>query len=342
MTRALVLLALLPYSAALRLLQQDPLTAEQKKLETALYPLVKKLHPEGTEKIVHEMMNDPNLKDLARIVNRAKCEPLPEDLFWGIYIDGKDAPKGSEAYSWDKDFSVLPMNAVKFLHANVSVGEYSDLTPEAIAEVHSSCCKMFAKRGSSEVMMGHTLDCIDKIQSCEQRMMGSTNIQEGLIKFAGKPDETGCYKDYTRQNPPVDKTLAKMLEKYNAEVHQASTDDQKIDLLANFMRNFAWLHGWIGGNGRIRNFVLQREIRRLGLGCGAMMFNNNRDIFYENNERYAGKIREGIAMYKESVLLKQNAWQVQENRDRHATNFAHEAQKHEVCVMKREKLGSID
>lgn len=264
---------------------------------------------------------------------------LPEDLFWGVYIDGKDAVNGSEAYAWDSDFATLPMNTVHFLHDGTTVGENSELTPDVAHKLHDTCCKMFGQRAQG---IGNTLNCIPSIEKCEMRMAGAKGINKDYIKFSGTPDENGCYKSYTRSNPmPVEEHMTKLFEKYNEKMRQSTNNDEKIACLANFMRNFAWLHPYKGGNGRMRNFLLQREIRRLGLGCGAMMYNNNRDIFFETDDRYAEKIREGIAMYTESASTKKNAWQTESNVNRHLEKFALDPQMKEVCVMKREKLGNI-
>merc|ERR1719345_266878 len=100
-------------------------------------------------------------------------------------------------------------------------------------------------------------------------MMGTKGINKAFIKFNGTKQADGSYKSFTRENPvPVEEHLVALIAQYNKKVTKRDTDQGKIRALSNFLRNWAWLHPWSGGNGRIRNLVLQREIRQLGLGCG--------------------------------------------------------------------------
>jgi len=285
---------------------------------------------------------------LMQTKNTDECS-LPKDLEWGMVIDGKDADKGPDAYTdpnkneKDKDsFHDGPLKALRLVHETTSAGS-EELSMKIVKKIHGECCSQYASWRGHSNHTGHTLDCIQKIEDPTLRMMGTKGINKGYIQMIGKKAKDGSYKDYTRGNPaPVEKHLEKLIGQYNEKVRGASTDDEKITALSNFLRNMAWLHSWHGGNGRIRNLLFQREIRRLGLGCGAMMYNNNRDIFYVDDEIYSKKIREGLDMYKQSESLKLNAWTVQANKDAHRANFVLDPQMVEVCQFKNEKLGSIE
>jgi len=278
---------------------------------------------------------------------------LPADLEWGMIIDGKDADRGPDAYTdplkdaSDKDsFHDGPLNALRMVHKSTKVDSLHPnrhaLSLKIVEKIHGECCAQYRKYRNS-THMGRTLDCIPKIEDPALRMKGTKGINKGYIKYQGAKQADGSYKSFTRGNPlPVEPELQKLIAQYNKNLKGASNSDEKTVVLANFLRNLAWLHSWTGGNGRIRNLIMQREIRHLGLGCGAMMYNNNRDIFYLDDESYARKIHEGINMYQESESLKTNAWTVQANKDRHHKDFALDPQMEEVCKFKHESLGSIE
>lgn len=106
-----------------------------------------------------------------------------------------------------------------------------------------------------------------------------------------------------KSSEEVKESLVRLLRNYNEALqsldhvaHAGNLLEQRLEILGTFLRQLAWLHAWRNGNGRTRTLVLQRELRCLGIAPGAIMYNNNRDIFFIDNVTYMGKIREGIRM----------------------------------------------
>jgi len=108
--------------------------------------------------------------------------------------------------------------------------------------------------------------------------------------------------------PELKKHLAEIALQYNNDQQEAGDAPHQLRNLAKFLRSLAWLHPFTNGNGRLRNLILQRELRRLQLGCGAMMFNNNADIYFESSMVFVKKILEGIAVAKHALKHRQNPW----------------------------------
>merc|ERR1712146_462172 len=97
--------------------------------------------------------------------------------------------------------------------------------------------------------------------------------------------------------------------------------DELLEILVSFTRSFAFLHPFSNGNGRLRNILLQRELRRLGIACGTMMFNYNKDAFVDGFSRQVSKIKEGIRMFDEAVASGKNPWLDQVTVEKHNADF---------------------
>jgi len=71
-------------------------------------------------------------------------------------------------------------------------------------------------------------------------------------------------------------------------------DQTPLHALANFMRSWAWLHPFTNCNGRTRALLLQHELKRLGLACGAFMYNNNGRVYLTTTDEFEEMLQEGI------------------------------------------------
>jgi hypothetical protein len=122
----------------------------------------------------------------------------------------------------------------------------------------------------------------------------------------------------------VEGQLKSIINDYNnAMRHAVSSHSIKISILALFLRSFAWLHPFGDHNGRARTILLQHEIRRHGLGRGAVMYNNNRDVYFISASTYAAKIEEGIHMADRMFAEKKNPWLDANNVKKYKEKFPH-------------------
>lgn len=96
--------------------------------------------------------------------------------------------------------------------------------------------------------------------------------------------------------------------------------DDLLILLARFLRSIAWIHPFTDCNGRTRVVLMQKELRRLGLACGAMMFNNNADIYVSTTDAYVDKLKEGMQVADRVLESYKKPWN--ENKvATHVRNF---------------------
>merc|ERR1719265_2003378 len=120
----------------------------------------------------------------------------------------------------------------------------------------------------------------------------------------------------------VKETYKQMMADYTADVDKLTTKKDKVVRLAYYLKDFAFLHPWGNGNGRFRTMQLIHEVRRLGLGCGTLMYNNNKDLYYLTKKVYIEKIEEGIAMYDKAAATGKSPWLDQEIVARHKARFS--------------------
>merc|ERR1719161_2344645 len=104
------------------------------------------------------------------------------------------------------------------------------------------------------------------------------------------------------------KLFKEYLDAYNADMETLTTKTEQLDRLASFLKDYTFLHPWGNGNGRFRALMLNHEVRRLGLGCGVFMYNNNKDLYFLTKKLYREKIEEGIEMYNQALATGQSPW----------------------------------
>lgn len=167
------------------------------------------------------------------------------------------------------------------------------------------------KAGGNEIMPR----CTDEME-CSDVQALLTNIPSYLYTYNElKTKNPICPKGLRAEIPQGDtkkQVLRRLISNYNDALHSALAGgfarEQVFNALMKFTRSFAFLHPFENGNGRLRNMLLQRELRRLGLACGTMMFNYNKDAFVDGHERYSAKVKEGIEWFDWAIQNQKNPW----------------------------------
>jgi len=128
--------------------------------------------------------------------------------------------------------------------------------------------------------------------------------------------EPGAPMDYHR-------VLGHLFHKYNEGVARAATTDDLLVNLARLLRDLAFVHPLSGRNCRSRNLILQHELRRLNIACGAMLYNFGKNIYFDTLETTVLKIKEGIQVFQEASQegFAENPWSRQATIDRHFDRF---------------------
>jgi len=243
----------------------------------------------------------------------------PKAHYFGLIIDGKDAKQGPHVYDWDHKFFPKVFSAMQWVYQNEE-GEHSGPpTMDTIMKIHDHCCVDWNFRENTLHPSGRDIHpkC-SNMMSCAERNAILEGMWEELYQSSG---DKSCPKDISivQRNPEVSKKalVEKLLKEYNGAIAKAANNDEKLMAVANMSKTFMWIHPMGSGNGRLHSVLVQREIRRLRLGCGLMMFNQNKDAFVDTVSGMYNKLKEGLEMFDKSVATGKNAWLEQESVDAH-------------------------
>jgi len=232
--------------------------------------------------------------------------------FWGVAIDGRNAMGGRCAYSCK--YATEIEHDLKSVY---SMLQNSSLPQDKLTLKHFDTIRGVLGQGkrwhnrfkspiSQEIAMCHS-----KAFSPDQAAKVMANITT----------VSRTYDPIYHVHFPV--AINNLFEVYNQRVHKADTGDERLEALASLLRNLAFLHPLHDRNGRSRMLLLQLELRRLQLGCGTMMFNNNKNIYFDELETFKEKIKEGMQVYQEAQAggFKSNPWQQTATLFRHFSRF---------------------
>lgn len=256
----------------------------------------------------------------------------PKGLEWPLLIDGKDAKFGPHAYDGHGMQAALE-DALPFV---MNEDELGDLTIEVAMKIHRQCCSDIELDGSkvANEFRGFSeapfdgfweTECFLKM-SCEEQQAALADVPKDLLTLKPMEGKPGCFSHIRslKLHPTVVKDKFKILiQNYSDTSKQVvgASFQVRLTTLARMLHNLAWLHPFTGSNGRFRTLLLQREIRRLGLGSGSFMYNNNRDVFHIGLDVYMSKIEEGIRMFDASMQINKNAWLDDNNVRNHFKQF---------------------
>jgi len=284
-------------------------------------------------------------------------------LFWGMLLDGKDHTQGKSAYNWH-GFSPA-YKSLSFILAKKAGKD--ELSYDMLMKTRKICC---AKEMESNptfdwagMRQGHyeppvfknfgCMECEHLKQIIAEVPEEYMKVTKGTNRFAKTDNSTkfaktcGDIETVLLRPKSVKKTqhlFKELIAAYNKDMKTKVEKEEKIERLAQYLRDFAFLHPWGNGNGRFRTLQLNHEVRRLGLGCGAMMYNNNKDLYFLTKETYIAKIKEGIAMYDQAITTGQSPWVDPAVVENHKAQFSPEKVMPGLldCKEANSKKGSIE
>jgi hypothetical protein len=257
-------------------------------------------------------------------------------LFWGMILDGKDHVKGKHVYDWHGFGKAY--EGLDFLMNN-KPDELLEF--DHLMEARHICCdhaeggskgKAYSWAGTDAnayegpVFRSYTCAECDHMKALlEDVPLDLFKISKGSNPNINRSPKA-C-KDYSKvllrpKSVGETKTRFKaIIAEYNADIVKLTKDEDKLNRLASFLKDYAFLHPWGNGNGRFRALMLNHEIRRLGLGCGSFMYNNNKDLYYITKKMYVEKIKEGIAAYNTAVATGKSPWTDEDVVTKHKERF---------------------
>jgi len=277
-------------------------------------------------------------------VSSAACPIMPMDYsvwddknayYFGIIIDGKDCEKGPHVYDWDHNFFPTVFKALQQVYADDNVGPPDMNTIMMIRE--AAIPQWSFKEGGASGEDFHP-ECSNKM-SCNER----NAILEGMwTELYTSDNNISCPREISiMKNSAANlrkKLLIKLLQEYKNELLVVISPHEKLSALARMSKTFMWIHPFEEGNGRVHSVLLQREVRRLELVCGLLMFNQNKDAFADTISGLSSKLAEGLRMFDKGLTSGRNPWLDPVNVDLHFAE--HQLPDSLNSCMARKKFGS--
>eukprot|EP00933_Yihiella_yeosuensis_P016532 TRINITY_DN1407_c4_g1_i1.p1 TRINITY_DN1407_c4_g1~~TRINITY_DN1407_c4_g1_i1.p1 ORF type:complete len:352 (+),score=70.74 TRINITY_DN1407_c4_g1_i1:60-1058(+) len=253
-------------------------------------------------------------------------QELPQDLHWGVYIDGRDASKGQNAYGLN--FSQDMEAALKEVHSFPADLE----TYEVFLKIKTLLKSEYRHGMDNPPLNEHRMNCMEThVPSSYQKAI----FQNTMVDRMKAENEKG------RAGDEVEELLADIFREYDKKIAESSTEDEKYLSVAILLRNLAWLHPFEDRNSRSRVLLLQSELRRLGLAGGAFLFNNGQNIYYDSEDTWIAKLKEGVEMYKLAMNDRQNPWLDSSKISQHLEKYKRDFDESLMTCLNR-GLDSID
>jgi len=225
---------------------------------------------------------------------------------WGLYIDGRDAHKGKGAYGKEYGKAVKPVFDMIYAKAE----EKQEPGMELFTEIAKENGEHFHLVGTVHHLTGAVRKCLGKYPKEQfHEIMSDVMTLDENFKFAGSKGEqlTTLFAEYNRRQ--------------NLATEEGNKEEQ-LRTIAFLVLNLAFAHPLMDHNGRSRLLLTQHELRRLNLGCGTFMYNNNRDMTFNTLNETAGKIKEGMLMYNIWEETGVNPWTDKKMQKKHRQDFA--------------------
>lgn len=230
--------------------------------------------------------------------DKIACEDSLEAPYWGIWIDGRSATGGQNAYGMQYSRSMTAsMSQVYRLARN----EEATLQLEVFMGIKRALGGKFVPYVQllDEPHATRLLKCFRDHMPADAVAL----VMDGIILFDADFRNTMRFNLTDKQS-----TIQGLFNMYNVKIAGAVLPDEKLSAIAWLMRNMAFLHPLEDQNGRSRLMLLQHELRRLGLACGTMNYNNNHNIYVDDVDTYVAKLKEGIKMYDQAAHSGVNPW----------------------------------
>eukprot|EP00747_Dinoflagellata_sp_TGD_P114878 gnl/TRDRNA2_/TRDRNA2_172021_c1_seq5.p1 gnl/TRDRNA2_/TRDRNA2_172021_c1~~gnl/TRDRNA2_/TRDRNA2_172021_c1_seq5.p1 ORF type:complete len:301 (-),score=29.69 gnl/TRDRNA2_/TRDRNA2_172021_c1_seq5:49-951(-) len=197
---------------------------------------------------------------------------------WGVYIDGRSAASGRLAYG--QNYSQTMESALSTVLHKASLPSAREGLTLRVFEMIQNL--LHAKwRDYDNPWFSEVKPCLETLDSFVSRKVAPV-----MGKLLHHPANVDLFKA----------TLSSMFSRYNAKIASVKPDDVP-KVIGGLMRRLSWLHPLFDQNGRSRLLLLQYELRRNNIACGTMMYNNNKNIYFDSLDMYVAKIQEGINMY---------------------------------------------
>jgi len=244
-------------------------------------------------------------------VNVNECPQTVNKDMWGLWIDGRDAYRGIDAYGAKYHDKVTSSLQAAYQLAQTPGVELIYQTFILITRPMNPFWRGYPNPVSSEVRLCHEVLPRDVVQE----IMSTVEYNWTDKMMISRPPSPA-----RKQYIPL---LTQLFDTYNKEVRDFPGRDAELLAIARLAQNMAFLHPLSDANGRSRLLLIQYLLRHRHIGCGTMMYNNNKNLYFSTASEYAKILDEGIHIYDKASVnhFSTNPWNTTEVQDSHRARF---------------------
>lgn len=239
------------------------------------------------------------------------CPQHADTTMWGIWIDGRDSSRGANAYG--KTYGHRVKSALQVIYD----------TPVESQLDYDLFEKIRNKIGAS--WRPYPNPVLSEVGTCHHSALPSARVEQIMSHISVEVQNN--FKDpYPLPSWKNIKIIKDLFANYSAALRSDPPVDVALNHLGVLLQNLAFLHPLRGSNGRARLLLLQYALRQQGIACGTMMYNNNKNIYFDTLPEFVDKIKEGITMYNDawSSGFAINPWEASTNAsDIYSERFSH-------------------
>lgn len=272
--------------------------------------------------------NNHRHQDFAGYVDVSTCAQNVTENMYGMWIDGRDAAKGMNAYG--SGYHEPVQRSLQMVYDLGCDG------PDANLDIFQNIVTIM-KQGETSYegwIRGYPSPIKYEVEPCHKDV--PAHVVDQLMSTLTVVDkEYNQIYEMSGSVPPVyevnnayaveqyNNVMAHLFANYSREVSGKPGREAELFSIAKLMQNLAFLHPFRDQNGRARLMLLQYMLRQRNLGCGTMMYNNNKNIYWETAENYAKLLEEGISIYREAsdIAFSENPWQAEDTLTSHRSQF---------------------
>lgn len=220
-----------------------------------------------------------------RSIGGKRCPDVVLPKMWGIWIDGRDSDKGPKAYS--SNYAQMLIPALQALYneplEGTLQGKLNENTFLLIRILLRASWRYYENPIANEVGICHRL----RLPKERVREIMSTVT---VVDSGYHPRSPLGEKQYM-------KVIGQLFTNFTKAVGSTPAEKDVLFHLGVLLQNLAFLHPLSDWNGRSRMLLTQYILRRYDIACGTMMFNNNKNVYFDTVPELVKKIQEGVDKY---------------------------------------------
>jgi len=243
---------------------------------------------------------------------RQGCPQNINSSMWGIWIDGRDSGGGSSAYGEAYGQKVMP--ALQMVYDTPFENELK------------VAVFMKIKEHLGVPWRGYDNPVHYEVGPCHESALPKTRVKEIMSTVSVVNAEYLPFQGESEDG--YANAIQKLFAIYSNAISSRPPVGEALNHMGVLIQNLAYLHPLSDANGRSRLLLLQYLLRQQGISCGTMMYNNNKNVYFDTVLDIVGKIHEGISMYNDAFSsgFSVNPWATPEAVDKvtsHCSTYAH-------------------